>query len=203
MHDIGLGFGMDVIAHMPHEHQLAQHDIGIGQIGNGHGDRTEPADLVLGRHRAFRPGMRRAMPAVIDKAQTLLLRVFEIESLAPVALDNLARPHLLIGEALLPPQETRLAIHAQGSIGNRVVAAPLRPRPEIEEGQIAAGRSEAVAIKEVIGRNIVLIHRLLDQPHAHDLRVETQIARRVGGDGGQMMDAGELHVDVRVGPCAM
>jgi hypothetical protein len=45
----------------------------------------------------------------------------------------------------------------------------------------------------VIGADIVLVDGLLDEPETQGLRVEAVVARRVGGDGGEMMDAGELH----------
>jgi hypothetical protein len=80
-----------------------------------------------------------------------------------------------------------------------MIAAFFRPGAEIEESQIAAGRGDAVAIEEVIGRHVVLVHGLLDQPQAHDACIKGDVAWRVGGNGGQMMDAGELHDGPRPG----
>ena len=67
-----------------------------------------------------------------------------------------------------------------------------RHRP-VEESQIAAGRGFAVGIEQVIGGDVVLIDRLLHEAHAEQAGIESDIARRIGGDGGEMMDAGELH----------
>jgi hypothetical protein len=82
----------------------------------------------------------------------------------------------------------------QPGAGDRVLPRRSRAAGQSKKVRSAAGRGDAVAVEQVIGRDVVLVHRLLDQPHAHHLRVEPQIARRVGGDRGEMMDAGELHV---------
>jgi hypothetical protein len=45
----------------------------------------------------------------------------------------------------------------------------------------------------VVGAGVVLVHGLLDETHAERARVEIVVAPGVGGDRGEMMDAGELH----------
>ena len=69
-----------------------------------------------------------------------------------------------------------------------------RRRRKIEKGDVAAGRGHAVGIEQVIGGNVVLVDGLLDQAQAEQLGVEFHIAGRVGGHGGEMVDAGKLHV---------
>jgi hypothetical protein len=46
----------------------------------------------------------------------------------------------------------------------------------------------------VIGRDVVLVDGLLDQPEAEDPRVEFDIALGIGRNRGEMVDAGELHI---------
>ena len=55
------------------------------------------------------------------------------------------------------------------------------------------GLASAVGVEQVIGADVVLVDGLLDQPQAERCGIELQVAGRVGGDGGEMMDAGELH----------
>ena len=55
------------------------------------------------------------------------------------------------------------------------------------------GERQRVGIEQVIGADVVLVDGLLHQPHAERAGVEAHVARRIGGDRGQMMDAGELH----------
>jgi hypothetical protein len=93
----------------------------------------------------------------------------------------------------MPPFQRLLAVHAEACAGDGIVAALFRRRRKVEKGDVAAGRSHPVGIKQVIGGNVVLIDGLLDQPQAENLRVKPHIAGGVGGDGGEVMDAGKLH----------
>ena len=59
----------------------------------------------------------------------------------------------------------------------------------LEEGQIGPWTSQLIAIKEVIGRNIVLIHRLLHEPHAKHLSIKRDVAGCVPTDSRYMVEA--------------
>lgn len=63
----------------------------------------------------------------------------------------------------------------------------------LKEGEVGAGSSCLVAVEQVIDAGIVLVHRLGHQAQSQDARVEVDVARRVGGDGGDVMNALELH----------
>jgi hypothetical protein len=52
----------------------------------------------------------------------------------------------------------------------------------------------AVGVKEVISAHVVLIHRLLDQTHPQRLGVEGEVGGGVGGDGRQVVEAGQFWV---------
>jgi hypothetical protein len=58
-----------------------------------------------------------------------------------------------------------------------------------EEGEIGA-RVLGVGEEQVIGTRLVLVHALLDQPHAEHPGVEIEILLRGTGDGGDVMEAG-------------
>ena len=53
----------------------------------------------------------------------------------------------------------------------------------------------------MIGRGIVLVHGFLDQTQPQSLGIELVVARCIGGDGGQVMDAFE--VQQRISPLAL
>ena len=152
-----------------------------------------PRTWLSAGNRALRPGMRFARAAVVDEAQALALRVLEIERQAAVALGDLAVLDAMLVEMRAPPVERVLACDAQRGARDRMRAAALRRRRPVEEGDVGAGRCEAVGIEEVIGADVVLVHRLLDEAHAEHALIEAAVPRRVGGDRGQMVDACELH----------
>ena len=163
------------------------------QPRHAHGDRAEAADLVLRWHGAAVPRVSLARAAVIHEAEALAFGILEIEPEASVALVDALMGDALRVEALLPPCKRLLAVHPQGRVDDAVGSPPLAPGREIEEGEVGAGRRDAVRIEEVIGAHIVLVDGLLDQPHAERLRVEGVVAGRIGRDGGEVVDTGKLH----------
>ena len=60
------------------------------------------------------------------------------------------------------------------------------------------GRPDGVGVEEVVGAHVVLVDAPLHQPHAQRLRVEAIVVADVGGDGGEVVDAGEIHVALAV-----
>ena len=188
---------MRIIAHRFHVHHLRQREIGQPQLRHGHGNRSQTADLLLGRHRTFRVRVRRAFAAVIDQRQALAFRVLEVERQAAVALGDVADGDAGDFEPFMPPAQIRRAGDAHAAAGDGVVAALLARRRKIEKGDVAAGRGHAVGIKQVIGGNIILVDGLLDQAQAEQLGVKFDVAGRVGRHGGEMVDAGKLHCGPR------
>src|SRR5690606_37821615 len=127
-----------------------------------------------------------------DEAEALSLAVLEIEAGAAAGIADLAGPDLLFGKAGLPPFERGEAGDAQAGARDAVGAAPLVADRPVEEGEVRAGRGQAVGIEEMVGAVVVLVDGLLDEAQAEDLRVEAQVLRRVRGDRRQVVDACEL-----------
>ena len=84
-------------------------------------------------------------------------------------------------------------VHPQGRVDDAVGAAPLALGREVEECEVGAGGRHAVCIEQVIGAHVVLVDGLLDEPHSQSLRVEGVVARRIGRDGGEMVNSSQLH----------
>src|SRR5690242_15651020 len=98
-------------------------------------------------------------------------------------------------EALHPPVERVAIRRAQQNPGDgsRAVACGASVGP-VEEGQLGARVAVLVTIEEVVSRDIVLVDGLLDQPHTQYLGVERDIARRVAGDGGDVVQPADPHI---------
>ena len=135
--------------------------------------------------------MRVARAGIVDQAQALAFRIFEVERQPPVAFGDLAALDAVLVEMGDPPVQP--ARDAQRRAGDRMRAAPLRRRRPVEEGDVGARACQPVGVEEVIGADVVLVHGLLDQAHAEHALVEAAVAGRIGGNRGQMVDAGELH----------
>jgi hypothetical protein len=200
--DMGADFsvaGRGVVPDPSHAHNLREHEVCIVQVGHADRDRAEATDLVLGRHGAALPWMGLlALPAVIDEAEALALEILEVEGEPAIALDDLGLRDAQVLEALLPPGERVSARDPHGSAGDAVGAALLAFDWPIEEGDVGAGRAASIGVEQVVSADVVLVDGLLHQPQPERLGVEGVIGRGVAGDGGEMMDAGELHGH---GPC--
>src|SRR3954451_743441 len=137
--------------------------------------------------------MRLAGAAVIDEAEALPLEILEVERLAHVALDDVAVSDAFLFEALLPPLQTLLAGDTQPSARDAVRTSLLGLHRPVEEGDVGAGCRLAVGVEQMISAGVVLVHRLFDEAHAERAREEVEVARRVAGNGCEMVDAGDLH----------
>jgi hypothetical protein len=134
-----------------------------------------------------------APPAVVDEAEALALRVLEIQRQAAVPLGDLGVRDAAFAEALLPPGERLRSGDPQRCPRDRVCAAPLGRDGPVEESDVRAGARQPVRVEEVIGADIVLVHRLLDEAHAKHALIESSVSRRVGRNGRQVVNAIELH----------
>ena len=74
--------------------------------------------------------------------------------------------------------------------------APARPRRhagELEEGEVGAGAALLVGEEEVVDGRVVLVDRFLHQAQPHHPGVEVDVALRVVGDRGDVVNSLELH----------
>ena len=70
---------------------------------------------------------------------------------------------------------------------------PRRRAGVLEEGEVGAGVAALVGEEEVVDGRVVLVDRFLDQPQAQHPGVEVDVALRVLGDRGDVVNALELH----------
>lgn len=196
--DVNLALRRRVLARLAHVHNLGHHRLGVGDIGDADDDRSEPADLVLVRHRALRPGMTVAFAVVAHEPKALAFGVFEIQTRVAADLGDLSRHNAFACQMLLPPAKALLAADPEAGPRNAVRAALLASDRPVEEGEIGARCGFAIGIEEVVGRGVVLVHGLLDQPQTQHLRVEVKIVRRIGGDGGEVVDTCQLQAHGRL-----
>src|SRR5918997_484270 len=63
----------------------------------------------------------------------------------------------------------------------------------VEEGDLGPGTAQLVPVEQVVGRDIVLVDRLLDQPQPQDPRVERDVLRRLRGYRRKVMQTAKLH----------
>ncbi|MCC2653219.1 MAG: hypothetical protein K0Q60_3385 [Microvirga sp.] len=177
----------------PHIHGLGQDAGRALQLRHADPDRPQAPNLVLGRHGAALPRMGLALPVIIDEAQALAFEILEVEGKAAVTLDDPVAAHMKAIEAILPPSEGLLAVHAQRRLGDAVGATPLAIHRPVEECDVRAGRRLRIRVEQMVGAHIVLIDRLLHESQAQRLGVEGVIAARVRRDGGEMMNSSQLH----------
>src|SRR5919109_1507097 len=123
------------------------------------------------------------------------LRIGEAKALAvPLRLDPLR------SESLGPEVEGGGRAHApDDAVDHSRAGAAAGKAWILEERQVEAGRGVLVAVEQVVDRRVVLIDGLLDHPKAHHARVEVDVAGRVAGDRGDVVDAVELHASLRIG----
>ena len=115
-----------------------------------------------------------------DQAEALAFEILEIErEVAGALLDVAGGRHPCSVEVVLPPVEIVLAVDAQAGAATVWLPRCSRAACEIEEGEVGAGRGDAVTVEQVIGGGVVLVDRLLDQPHAQRLGVEFDVLLRL------------------------
>src|ERR1700730_1621573 len=72
----------------------------------------------------------------------------------------------------------------------------------LEECEVRPRRAVLVAVEEVVDGRVVLVDRLLDHPQAEHAGVELDVARRVRGDRGDVVNALELHLEMTLSTSA-
>ena len=162
---------------------------------HAHHDRTEPADLVLGRHRAPVPGHGLiAVAAVIDEREPLALGILEVERQPAVALDVSLAAHAAARESARAHHSSVAGPrHAEMGPDDAVGAAPLARHLPVEEREVRAGRPDGIGVEQMVRAHVVLIDAALHQTHAERLRVEAIVLADGGRNGREVVDAGEIH----------
>ena len=135
--------------------------------------RVQAADALLGRDAALGPGTRAARPPGLAVSSTNSSRWPSGSVKESIAA---ARRSARSRRGRTPSSSKRCAHqssaarrrHAEGGgrdhgAGAGRLRADARP---VEEGHLGAGVADRVAVEEVIGRDVVLVDRLLDQPQA-------------------------------------
>src|SRR6476660_1270682 len=97
--------------------------------------------------------------------------------------------HVKCVEPLHPPVEGIPPGYSQRDRRDRTstgtMIAEISP---LKEGQIGARTRKLATIEKMIGRNIILIHRLLHQTHTKHLSIKRNVAKSISGYSGHMVD---------------
>ena len=97
-------------------------------------------------------------------------------------------------EPLLPEVERVLGADAPADcVDHPVASASTGDAGVLEERDVAPGRAALVSVEEVVNGRVVLVHGLLDHAQSEHAGVEVDVARRVAGDAGHMVDPVEVH----------
>ena len=98
-------------------------------------------------------------------------------------------------EPRLPEVERLLRADAERDRVHHPRSGPAAARARVlEEGDVRAGAARLVGVEQVVHGGVVLVDGLLDHPQAEHAGVEVDVARRIAGDAGHVMDAFEAHV---------
>ena len=185
---------MWTIARVAHvEYARQQH---IGRVERRHADHDgpEPANLPLAAARGCGPMASAGRPpAIVDESEALSFGIFEQQGETAISLDDLAVAHALFVEAVRPPRQRVVAAHAQARPDDAARAPPLTRNRPVEEREVGARAAFRVGVEEMVGADVILIHRALDQPHTESLSVEAMILLDGGRDRREVMNACEFH----------
>jgi hypothetical protein len=100
----------------------------------------------------------------------------------------------LVAQPLLPEVQSLLRPDPPHDRADHPAAGPAGAGARVlEEGDVRPGAAALVGVEEVIDGGVVLVDRLLDHSQAQHPRVEVDVARCVGGDARNVVDAVELH----------
>src|SRR5215471_10832907 len=132
----------------------------------------------LNWHRTLTPGRAVQFPYIINQLEALPFWIAERKHkhIIHALCLNAFMSYMIIIEALDPPVECISTGYSQRDLRNCPGSMPMNTsiRP-FKEGQVRARLAKLVAIEKMIGRDIVLIHGFLRQPHAHHLGIESNV----------------------------
>ena len=161
--------------------------LGVGRVG---AHVVEALQRELGRDLRMVGDQRLVARVGHDQLQPEALGVGEDERVAhrgSTSMPSRAQPLLPEVERLGGGDAVGHAVHHAGA------GPPAHRAGVLEEGEVGAGGALLVGVEEVVDGGVVLVDGLLDQAQAQDARVEVDVAGRVAGDRGDVMDAFELH----------
>ena len=159
---------------------------------------VEPANLPLRRNRAAVPRRERPPPCALDERDLHPVRIDEWQDLlAESRLERLQRRRVLLQPRAPVVEAARRNLERH--FGREAVAKArrrhLRPR---KKGEVRPWMSLGVGVEEVVRAGIVLIHALLDEPHAEDAGVEVEILLRRSRDRCDVMQSVDAsHAELR------
>jgi hypothetical protein len=137
--------------------------------------------------------MALASTAIIDKAETLALKILEIERRTTVPNDNTARFNASITEMLGPPLQLIGTADTKARLGNGMGAARFWPNRPIEKSNVGTGRGLPIGVEQVIGTHIVLIDGLLHKPQTERTGIEAVIVDGARRHGREVVNSFEIH----------
>jgi hypothetical protein len=160
--------------------------IGRGAVG---ADALEALQRELARHLRVLGAHRLVTCRADDQLVAEALEVGEQHAVA-----RARHRDVLAGQALLPEGQRLGRPDAPDDPVDHPGTRAARDRPRVlEEGELRSRAPALVGVEEVIDARVVLVDGLGHQPQAEDARVEIDVARRVPGDRGDVVDAVEAH----------
>src|SRR5829696_3479659 len=171
-------------------------------------DGPETPDAHLPRNRALLPRNTAlySFPLVSGEPKPLPFGVGEVEVSAVFTFRDPSVIHAEFLESAGPPLKRGVIRDAQ--LGSRDLAstgmvggyAQMGP---VEEGDLGPRISNLVSVEEVVGGDVVLIHRLLDEPQPEHVRVERHVLRGVRRDRRHVVQAAQFHLYPPIGRLIM
>ena len=160
--------------------------LGVGRVG---ADAVEALQRVLGRNVRVTCDEGLVVDVHGDDLEAHPLAVGEAQA-STVGLDL----DPLRGQPLGPERDRLFGADAPHDRVHHAGAGTSAGESRIlEEREVGAGASELVCVEQVVDGRVVLVDRLFDEPQTEHPRVEVDVAGCVGGDGGDVVDALELH----------
>ena len=172
---------------------LGEQARGLGGVVQGRGHAMESAQRLWRRHGAAGPGLDR--PGVRDRDQfdCHAVRIQEAQHLFAEARRGAFHAHAVPRQTLEPVVKRFRGDRVGG--GRHFSRAPgaavgVGPREESED---RPGGADRIAEVEVVAAGIVEVDRALHEPQPKHPGVEIEIALRLAGDRGDVMEAGDVH----------
>src|SRR5215216_3138541 len=190
---------LDVLPNDTETEHLTENPRRVFQVAYRELHRTEAPDARLPRHRAAFPrdaaGDRR-ITSVVHQPQPLSLGVGEGDEAPAITLlhaamldaelQEPARPEL----ERLPPRDPEL--RRRDLTGALMVRRNSQVGP-IEERDLRPRPPKLVAVEQVVGRDVVLVDRLLYQPQPQNPSVERDVLRSLRRHRRDVMQSAKLH----------
>src|SRR5215211_7543822 len=196
------------LAHLSKAEHLGEHPCRGIQLPNRQIDCAKTPDPHLPRNGALSPrnSALYSFALVGGEAKPLPFGVGEAEESAVFSFFDPIVIHAEILEPRGPPLERGAVGDAQ--LGSRYLAragmvggyAQMGP---VEECDLGPRIANLVSVEEVVGGEVVLIYRLLDEPQPEHVRVERHVLRGVRRDRRHVVQAAQFHLYPPIGRLIM